>query len=130
MQSIIFRNLFICVEESNYMNNYMKVRREALKVWWILNISMWMFFNLRKSSFLPLLTQQAFFQSIVRNGVQAPSLFKAPTSWPSLPPPKIFVSPTQIPPALTRPTNLFWFKQISKRWIYQFNCRFMSILIF
>ena len=33
---------------------------------------------------------------------------------------------TQPPPALIRPTNLLWFKQISKELFYQFNCRFLS----
>ena len=45
---------------------------------------------------------------------------------------KIDSSPTltQIPAALIRPTNLSWFKQISKGWIYQFNCRFLSKINF
>ena len=33
---------------------------------------------------------------------------------------------TQPPPALIRPTNLLWFKQILKELFYQFNCRFLS----
>ena len=36
----------------------------------------------------------------------------------------------QIPPALIRPTNLSWFKQISKGQIYQLNCRFLSKINF
>ena len=28
-QLAIFRNIFICVKESNYMNDYLKVRRKA-----------------------------------------------------------------------------------------------------
>ena len=71
---------------------------------------------------------------IVHKGVPAPLLFKAPTPWPSLPSLfKIFVSPplfsvppsfkvfrqfpppSQPPSALIQPpTNLPWFKQISK----------------
>ena len=65
-----------------------------------------------------------------------PPISKTPTPWPSLPPFfKIFVSPplffvpalfkvfytvlptlTQLPPALIRPTNSPWLKQISKGW--------------
>ena len=37
---------------------------------------------------------------------------------------------TQIPPALIWPTNLPWFEQISKVWIYQFNCCFLSKMNF
>ena len=37
---------------------------------------------------------------------------------------------TQPPAALIRPTNLPWFKQISKGWFYQFNCRFLSKMNF
>ena len=87
---------------------------------------------------------------IVRKGFHPP-FFKAPTPWPSLPHPfkNLCVSSTvlfhpllryfrqfptlkQISPALIWPTNPFWFKQISKGPIYQFNCRFLSksILIF
>ena len=46
------------------------------------------------------------------------------------PPFKVFLTVpptlTQFPPALIRPTNLPWFKQISKGRFYQFNCRFLS----
>ena len=78
---------------------------------------------------------------IVRKGVPVPP-FKAPTPWPSLLPPfknlcfpsplfcsnpskGILDSSTTLllpPPALIWPTNLPWFKQISKGWFYQFNC--------
>ena len=37
---------------------------------------------------------------------------------------------TQPLPALIRPTNLPWFKQISKGWFYQFNCCFLSKINF
>ena len=88
-------------------------------------------------------------------GVPAPPppLCKAPTLWPSLPPPfSKFLYPLpyflfhllwkyfrQFPhphtnPSCTnptnQPTNLSWFKQISKGWIYQFNCRFLSKINF
>ena len=86
----------------------------------------------------------------IPRGVPAP-LFKAPTPWHSLPSflkylcslPSFLFHPSsisryffrhspphptimQIPPALTWPTNLSWFKKISKGWIYQFNCCFLS----
>ena len=58
----------------------------------------------------------------------SPPLFSVP------PPFKVFqtVPPTfmQIPPPLIWPTNLSWFKQISKGQIYQFNCRFLSKINF
>ena len=42
------------------------------------------------------------------------------------------VSPTltQPPPVLICPTNLSWFKQISKGLFYQFNCHFLSKIDF
>ena len=81
----------------------------------------------------------------VRKGVSAPSLFlRHPSLDPACPLFKIFVSPlifsvpllfkvfeivsltlTQPLPALIRPTNLPWFKQISKGRFYKFTCRFL-----
>ena len=40
------------------------------------------------------------------------------------------LSLAQTPPALNRSTNLLWLKQISKRWFYQFSCRFLSKIQF
>ena len=91
-------------------------------------------------------------ECIVPKRVSAP-FFKAPTSWPRLPlflkslcpfPSVLFhpllrhfrqpfpptPDPHANPPALIRPRNLFWFKQISKGRIYQFNCRFLSKINF
>ena len=88
--------------------------------------------------------------ALVRNGGSSPPFFQAPTPWPSLPSLfKIFFSPPlfsvppplryfrQFTPALTQPStaliqpfNLPWFKQISKRQFYQFNCRFLSKINF
>ena len=33
LESIIFRNIFICVEKLNYIKNYMKTRRETKRGW-------------------------------------------------------------------------------------------------
>ena len=92
------------------------------------------------------------FQPIVRKGVPAspPSFLRHPSLDPARPPLfKIFVTPpffsvspsfkvfstvpptlTQLHPALIRPTNLPWFRQISKGWFYQFNCHFLSKINF
>ena len=86
-------------------------------------------------------------EGIVRKGVPAP-LFKASTLWPSLPPPlflkSLFLHSSFLfhpllryfrqsshphiikpPPSLIQPTNLPWFRQISKRWFYLSNCCFL-----
>ena len=90
--------------------------------------------------------------AIVREGIPAPLFLRHPLlAWPSLPPLlKIFVSPPlfsvpppfkvfqTVPPSLSQPssaliqppTNLPWFKQISKGLFYQFNCRFLSKINF
>ena len=89
--------------------------------------------------------------TIVRKGVPVPPpFFQAPTPWPSIPPFLKSLFPLssflfhpvlryfrQSPPpshnplvSLIQPTNLSWFKQISKRLFYQFNCHFLSKLIF
>ena len=66
-----------------------------------------------------------------------PTLFKIFVSallFSVAPPFKVFqtVPPTLTQPltALIRPTNLPWFKQISKERLYQFNCRFLSKINF
>ena len=90
-------------------------------------------------------------RTVVREEVPTPPFFKAPTPSTSLPPPllKMFFSLpsflfhpisqyfrqfplflTQLSTALNRPTNLSWFKQISKRQFYLFNCRFLSKINF
>ena len=80
-------------------------------------------------------------EAIVRKVVPASPLLRHPLLDPGCPLFKIFVSPPlcsvpptlryfrqfpltlkQIPLALIWPTNLSWFKQISKGQIYQFNC--------
>ena len=83
-------------------------------------------------------------------GFQPPPLFKAPTPWPSLTPflKSLFYLPAflfhpllryfrqfpltfrQPPTALIWPTNLLWFKQLSKGQFYQFNCHFLSKIHF
>ena len=85
--------------------------------------------------------------AIVRKGVPGP-LFKAPTPWLSFSPflKSLFTllsflfhpllryfkqSPptlTQPPTALIRPTNLSWFKQISKEQFYHFNSKEFKFL--
>ena len=91
----------------------------------------------------------SWMETIVHKGAPVP-LFKAPTPWPRLAPffkslfplPSFLFHPLlryfrQFPPPahkplppLIRPTNLPWFKQISKRWFYQFNCCFLSKINF
>ena len=57
-----------------------------------------------------------------------PPLFSVPPCFKVL----LTVSPTltQPPTALIRPTNFPWFKQISKRRFYHFNCLFLSKINF
>ena len=57
-----------------------------------------------------------------------PPLFSVPPRFKVL----LTVSPniTQPPTALIRPTNFPWFKQISKRRFYHFNCLFLSKINF
>ena len=78
-------------------------------------------------------------------GFQALPLFEGPTLEPAFPLLKIFVSPPffyvppgfklfqTVSPALTQPPtalNLPWFRQMSKGRYFQFNCHFLSKIMF
>ena len=124
---------------SIFQNKFLITDRRFLKLFWIFYSEIALIHQspIKKQSPPP-----KKWLEIVRKGVPIPpppltqvdpllkSLFPL-----SVPPPfKVFwtVPPTlkQPPTAQIRPTNLSWFKQISKGRFYQFNCHFLSKINF